>query len=344
MNLPGSSCADNKRAGFLVLFLTEGGAKIGLGHISRCAALGQAIRSLEPAADIRYIIKGDKKALSFSRDQGIEPVLSDWTGGKIDRSLLSECRAVVVDSYLAPARVYSSIYSVRPKPVVIAIDDYNRIRYAADAVVSPYIYRDRTVRKAPKGIKTRYLAGRRYVIVRSEFRDIHPRTSRGRIKDVLVTSGGISNKPFVDSLLGRLSVSFPGMAFHVAAGYNSVHSSGGKVKTYIGLSAAGMLKLMLKCDACFSAGGQTLYELARAGVPTAGICFSKNQELNLKTLSEKGVIEYIGRFDDRGIRDKAVIALKKLGDRATRIRMSRKGRLFIDGNGATRIAAWILKA
>jgi UDP-2,4-diacetamido-2,4,6-trideoxy-beta-L-altropyranose hydrolase len=344
LSLPGLSSADNKKAGFLVLFLTEGGANIGLGHISRCAALGQAIGSLEPAADIRYIIKGDKKALSFSRDQGIEPVLSDWTRGRIDRSLLSECGAVVIDSYLAPARIYSSIYAVRPKPMVIAIDDYNRIRYAADVVVSAYIYGNRAAYKAPKGIKTRYLADRMYVIVRKEFRDVHPRTPGGRIKDVLVTSGGISNKPFVDSLLGRLSESFPETTFHVVGGYYSVPSAGGNIKAYRGLSAADMLKLMLKCDACFSAGGQTLYELAMAGVPTIGICFSENQKLNLKTLSEKGVIEYIGWFNGPEIRKKAVDALEKLGDYATRMKMSRKARSFIDGKGADRIARWILRA
>lgn len=335
----------DKRAGFRVLFLTEGGDKIGLGHLSRCAALGQAIRSQNSAVDVRYLVKGDKKALGFIRDQGIEPVLSDWTrDGGIGRSLPSKCHTVIIDSYQAPARVYSQIFAARPKPRVIAIDDYDRIRYTADAVISPSIYGDRIAYVAHEGIKAEYLAGKKYVIVRKEFRDIRPRGPRKQIKDVLVTFGGISKRSFVNSLLGRLSGSAPGMRFHVVAGYQTIRSGNRNIKVYHGLSAAGMRSLMLGSDVCFSAGGQTLYELARAGIPTIGICFSENQKLNLETMRKKGVIEYIGWFDGPEIRKKAVDALEKLGDRATRMKMSRKARSFIDGKGADRIARWILRA
>ena len=60
------------------LFLTEGGKKIGFGHITRCKALSQALNKLKPGAEIQFIIQGNGYAGEFFYDArpglGVKPL------------------------------------------------------------------------------------------------------------------------------------------------------------------------------------------------------------------------------------------------------------------------------
>jgi spore coat polysaccharide biosynthesis predicted glycosyltransferase SpsG len=102
-----------------------------------------------------------------------------------------------------------------------------------------------------------------------------------------------------------------------------------------------MKKLMLDSDIAITAGGQTLYELARTGTPAIGICVAENQRRNLDAWHRADVIEYIGWFDDKSLSSKLLKGLDKLSGRAERAKRSRLGRQFVDGKGVERIVAGI---
>ncbi|MDQ7082427.1 MAG: glycosyltransferase [Aquificota bacterium] len=58
-------------------------------------------------------------------------------------------------------------------------------------------------------------------------------------------------------------------------------------------SAEEMKNLMLDADIAISAGGQTLYELARVGVPTIAVAVAENQMWNVSEWQEAGFIEAV---------------------------------------------------
>ena len=45
--------------------LTEGGEKIGFGHLTRCIALIQGFRGIRTRLEIKFIVNGDARARIF---------------------------------------------------------------------------------------------------------------------------------------------------------------------------------------------------------------------------------------------------------------------------------------
>jgi UDP-2,4-diacetamido-2,4,6-trideoxy-beta-L-altropyranose hydrolase len=96
-----------------VVFLTEYGEGIGLGHIIRCQALADEIK--------------DAKILAY-------PDI-DWIRNP---PVFEPDIIIIIDSYLAKPshyRYFSNLYSK-----VIAIDDYNRIDYGKCKVIQPDVF------------------------------------------------------------------------------------------------------------------------------------------------------------------------------------------------------------
>ncbi|MBU1147277.1 MAG: UDP-2,4-diacetamido-2,4,6-trideoxy-beta-L-altropyranose hydrolase, partial [Candidatus Omnitrophica bacterium] len=104
-----------------------------------------------------------------------------------------------------------------------------------------------------------------------------------------------------------------------------------------------MKKVMSESDIAISAGGQTLYELARIGVPAIGVCVADNQILNLKKWAETGFLRFAGRYDDSNLLSKIDYYLSKFRNRNARYVSSKDGRSRVDGKGADRIVRQIFQ-
>ena len=92
--------------------------------------------------------------------------------------------------------------------------------------------------------------------------------------------------------------------------------------------------IMLRSDIAISSGGQTLYELARVGVPTIAFLQAENQRLNLEAWDKEGFIEYVGGYNNLG--KKISQGLDRLPLRKERARRSGIGMRLVDGQGARR--------
>ena len=98
-----------------------------------------------------------------------------------------------------------------------------------------------------------------------------------------------------------------------------------------------MKQVMLESDVAISAGGQTLYELARVGVPTIGICVAENQLGNLKGWGKAGFLEYAGWYKKSDLMKELKRSLEYLEDASVRKSKSKAGKEFIDGKGGFRV-------
>jgi spore coat polysaccharide biosynthesis predicted glycosyltransferase SpsG len=101
-------------------------------------------------------------------------------------------------------------------------------------------------------------------------------------------------------------------------------------------------KILLDSDIAISAGGHTLYELLRIGLPTIGICFYKNQLLNLTALNKLRVIDYLGWYNNRNLFRKLKKSINRMSSYRGRITFSRIGQSAIDGKGSLRVAKFLI--
>lgn len=318
------------------LILTEGGQKIGFGHITRCRALADAMK--KAGMTVTFVVNGDNSVRDFFRGQ-IDH-LFDWLkeGARLGR-LLGKTDAVIVDSYLAPRHFYERISDLPLLPVFL--DDYLRIDYPHGVLVNGGIGAEKFRYRGPN----RYprLLGPAYALVRKEFWNVKSRTAKRKVKHALVTFGGIERGSFVVDFLRGIAGHFPQIRFHAVLssrqGFERAIAMP-NLRLYSGLSAARMCKLMFRCDLAICGGGQTTNELSRCGVPMLGIRFAANQTLNLNGWQRAGVLVSAGYWKDKDLIRKAMVLLAGFTYRK-RYLMSRLGQKLVDGQGAERIAAAI---
>lgn len=303
-----------------VLIVTEGGSKIGFGHITRCIGIYQAFK--ETGAQPEFIINADDTVRHLLKNKKFR--ILNWIKEKDQfLRLLKGTDIVVVDSYLADLSFYKKVSCLAE--LAVYLDDNKRLSYPRGILVNGQIYAHKL--NYPKDKDITYLLGARYISLRKEFWSLRKRVLAKKIRNVLITFGGNGNVSLMRSIASIVKDEFCANPLIVGA-FNKV-------------TAAKMLYLMKRVDLCISGGGQTTYELARCGIPTIGIGFADNQLLNLRAWSEMGFLEVAGFSDDINLVDGIRKKLKVL-THTKRMRMSRLGASCVDGQGSRRIVKEIL--
>ena len=308
-----------------VIILTEGGKDIGFGHITRCVSLCQAFEERKVEPDL--IVNGDISILNLLNGRSYK--IFNWIKEK-DRLLacIKNSDVVIMDSYLANKILYNEILKVSSFRILAIIDDHRTINYPDGVVINPSVYGEKLNYPKKEGLV--YLSGRKYIILRKEFWEVPEKKINKCIKNILITFGGIDYSDRIYKIVNYLEKKF-NFNFYIVD----------PVKKRVNTKE--MLDLMLKADICISGGGQTTYELARVGVPTIGICFAKNQVLNLIEWHRRNFIEYIGWNNDPDLFKNLSLAIEKLSSQKLRQKMSEIGRTSVDGQGVRRIIKESLK-
>jgi UDP-2,4-diacetamido-2,4,6-trideoxy-beta-L-altropyranose hydrolase len=307
-----------------VLILTEGGERIGFGHITRCVALCEAFK--EKFINPTLLVNGDDSILGLLKYKNFE--IYNWIKNK-EKLFQDIVKSdfVVIDSYLAEKSMYDKISEVTGGKMLM-IDDYNRIKYPKGIVVNPSIYGDKIdyLRKSD----AIYFLGKDYILLRKEFWNVPERKISKKVKNVLITFGGMNRYNLVNKIANFLKEKFNIKIYIVNTKFNK-------------LTAKEMLSLMLESDVCISGGGQTTYELARVGVPTIGICLAENQKFNLRCWKSLGFIENLF-WDNEGEKLIEVIcsSFNSLLPYQKRKKLNEIGRSYVDGQGAKNIIKIII--
>jgi len=325
-----------------VTILTEGGRDTGYGHITRCTSVYQAFEE-----------RGIKSQLIVNGDETIEDLLKgknykvfNWLD---DQQLLFEIldnvNIVFIDSYLAEHDIYERISE--QVETAVYFDDDLRIDYPKGFVLNGAIFAEEL--PYPKKEDVTNLLGTMYTPIRREFWDTPPKLIRREVEMLMVTFGGSDMCNVTPKVQKVLNKTYPYLQKKLIvtrffANMSEVKKLQDKNTELIYEPDAIELKeIMQECDIAISAGGQTLYELARVGVPTIGICIAQNQLQNLKGWSKSGFLEYIGWYNDKDIQSKLIAALEKTKSYNKRISCSKKTRELINGKGSRRICDTLLQ-
>ncbi len=324
-----------------VFILTEGGRRIGLGHITRCIALYEAFgkKGIKPY----FIVNADDSVKTLLR--GKRKKVFNWLKKK-DKlfNLISGADIVILDSYLAKDDLYRKIAG-RAK-LAVYVDDNSRINYPKGIVINGAIYAKEL--NYPKTKGSTYLLGTKFLALRKEFWNVPRKKAGKQIKTVMITFGGDDSKNMTPRVLHLLAAEFPQFTKKVmiGQGFNNVQqiieAADSRTELVYYPDSGKMRNSMRAADIAISAAGQTLYELARLGVPTVAVAVAKNQLNNIIEWKNVGFVDGAGWWEDKNILSKISRGIKNLEDKDVRVRKGAIGRRFVDGNGAIRISDHIV--
>ena len=115
------------------IILTEGGSKIGFGHITRSITLYQAFK--DRGVDVTFIVNGDASVKDPLR--GIRYTALNWLKHReIILRRTGKFNIILIDSYLADKKFYENISKL--VRVAAYMDDFNRIRYPKGFVINGF--------------------------------------------------------------------------------------------------------------------------------------------------------------------------------------------------------------
>jgi UDP-2,4-diacetamido-2,4,6-trideoxy-beta-L-altropyranose hydrolase len=307
-----------------LLIRADGGEKLGMGHLIRCRALGQAWQ--DAGGDVRFASSGEdaSETAELARKIGAE-----W---------------VAVDGYHFGAAFVETLQQAGLR--VLFIDDYGHAgRYPAELVLNQNLHASDSLYSS-RGASTRLLLGPRYVLLRREFLAVRRRgDTPAAARKVLVTLGGSDPDNVTAKVvraLGQLHMS--DLETVVVAGpanphFATLRKSGMRVVRDPG----NMADLMAWAGVAVSAAGSTCWELAFMGLPALAIVCAENQHPVAESLHQAGCLESLGEQSMLSGRDIAAALQCLLRSQRMRQSMSERGRALVDGLGAARVIEHMLK-
>lgn len=325
-----------------VYILTEGSSNIGFGHITRCLSLYQAFE--EKGIKPKFFINSDDSITGLIKDTDYE--ITNWL--KLRQQVferLKDSDIVVIDSYLADKEFYEDLSELVKLPVYI--DDNKRLDYPRGIVVNGNIHAEDLNYPEKEGII--YLLGTKYIPLRREFWEIPEKEIRETVQSVMITFGGDDVRNMTPKVLKLLRENYPDLKkdIIIGKGFRNIDEiksvADGNTNLMYYPDAGQMKQVMLDSDIAISAGGQTLYELARVGVPTIAVAVAANQLGSIKGWQKEGFIEYAGWWEDEHVLDNIALSIEKLKDANVRLNRYSIGKRLVDGIGSLRSVNALLK-
>ncbi len=325
-----------------VSIVTEGLYNTGYGHITRCLSIYQAFeeRNIFPT----LFINGDEGCKSFL--PGIKYEIFDWLNNQDELiAKLKGSELVFVDSYLAPLDLYKRISALSTFPVYI--DDNMRLDYPEGGILNGSINAEQM--GYPNKAGTTYFLGPKYIPLRKEFWTGKEKQIKSEIQSVLLTFGGQDVENLTPRMLRLLVRNQPDLKKKVVIGgaFKNidliVEAKDDLTEIYHSPSGSEMLKIMYHSDIAISAAGQTIYELARVGVPTIAIAVAENQINNLNGWIKEEFLTAGFSGETVNLENRLLVVFNNYNKREVRLKLSAIGRKKVDGLGARRIVQSVLE-
>lgn len=304
-----------------VLMAPDAGV-MGLGHVARCLALGQALRTL---------------------DCRVQFALTDIVAERLVRSSGFSCRTdfedswdvVIIDSYTRPRLLLRRLRS--KATAVVAIDDLHRFKSGeVDLLLRPSL---------GERSATRILGGPRYALLRREYWRRRPFVVRPLVSRVLVVLGAYPRPETLRQTIDVVREQLPRVQVDAVVGSAAVtgmQEAARGLRLWAGIPS--LLPLFHRADVVITAGGQTLCEALTVGVPSIVLGTAANQLHNLRGVEAVSDRLLIGWQDDGRWQGLLGERLREFtADRSLRRRLSLSERALVDGKGATRVAAKVRK-
>lgn len=290
----------------MIIFEVDSNENIGLGHITRCLTIADHISN----SSICFLTRSEECQKIINNKYKCILVEGEYTNLTISSNIYDklskedDLKLCIVDSYYITNDFFNSIKEYVP---VMYIDDLNKQRWDVDYLVNNNLsanYRD--YNNYYENTNTELLLGTEYLVLRDEFFKYRPKSIKREIKNLLVSTGGTDSKAITISVINTILKNYgQNINIHVLVG--RFNQSLNKLKeiannnsnVYLYYNASNVAEIMSKNDIAIAAAGNTLYELAKLGIPTITYTIADNQILGAFAFHNEKVMYSIGEFNDR---------------------------------------------
>jgi len=346
----------DRQDGLKVAIRADGGDAVGLGHLSRCVSLAEAISRHAAGASVEFWCRQSAEAAGFLSREGFginiieTPENPRETKKGLERygpdvlilDLAEHVSHMAFEGWTEIDRDYSGeLASIAP--LSVQLDDFADGAFETSMVINGGIVPEYT-EYAPGG-SAEIFCGPEYALMRPEFAVANRkvRTISNRVSKILIIDPGHRFSRLVPRFLHGIEkhVDEPKVTL-VSRGYsenpNRISSA---LDIYLKPSVPDMSAAMMESDIAISGGGVTVYELAATGTPAIIAPAIERQKPMCETYDRLGIALNTGPKPDY---DDAADLLERLaGNLELRKSMMKKGRATVDGLGADRVAELIIE-
>jgi spore coat polysaccharide biosynthesis predicted glycosyltransferase SpsG len=324
-----------------VLLCPDGGAGIGLGHFTRITELSVALAR-----------RGVQVRIAIAEKSGLQEIVSNtqlpWNifdgsaSGLAELAIRSASDLVVLDhKQIDPAEM---VQAIGTRKRLVAFSDNPRARPQAAALIdaSPATADQTELRPTDSLL----LFGPTYQIIRRDTPRGDPIARRSPPARLLVTLGGSTAGQTLSELVTWLEDRFLQRWKNVSIDLVIGPFAGAALRTSaridVHVAPPSLAPLMAEADLAISGGGQTLFELAYAAVPTVALEGGTDQRPNLDSLEERQCLVRGGIIGDPDWTARLETVLNGLMESSeVRVEMATKAAAMVDGWGGDRIAGAI---
>lgn len=336
-----------------VLIRVDATKEIAIGHLKRCISLACKLR--EQGVAVSFLTKRDNFTERCLKNLGFNHAFAgshfnqdDDCAFAISIAIKTEAKIIIIDSY-----ELDEVYRKRLMDnglFVVSIDDVAD-RYIPSHLIINGNLNAENIKYTDTG-RVSLCLGIRYLMLGPEFWNLNTTVDIDNFNNVLITMGGIDHYDLTSKILAVLDKFDFNFDVTVIIGpyydnLDAIKIQAYRMKKKVDLvdSPPSLFPYMRKCSMAFSAGGQTLYELAAFGRPVIGITVWENQAGNVSELSKIGAIIGITYKEDKGFNVMLEEStLRLIYDKTERQRLSSISSSLVDGRGAERACKAIFES
>ena len=225
---------------------------------------------------------------------------------------------------------------------VLCIDEWGNRRIDCDVVINPTPVA-RHHRYTSCHPKFRLYTGLDYLALSSDYLGYRARARahHGPLRSLAVAMGGMDRTGIAVRLVETLLAVRPELEMHVMVGagfmrHEEIEAMRARAPLHLHRALPSLADVLVRCDAGFTVGGNTLLEMACVGTPALVLyeeAHEREQSAALATLGFGRCLGPAASLDHAAIAG----ALTTLDDPHERARQAEVGRRLVDANGARRI-------
>lgn len=318
----------------------DGGRVLGLGHLTRCLALADELRSAH-GVDCRFYIRQDDAGRALVESRGW-PVVRALSGGLEGVPPGDDLLVVDVPGGIS-AESIESLRASDPRRLLALFDGTCSGRLGADLVITPI---ERLSDPADwRGFHGMRFEGPAYAILNAAYSNLPPRAvDPDRAPRVLVTMGGADPYGLTLQALDALDTMPDDFQTTVAVGpaFSKEDELAGWLRharrAYAVHREPVLAALMVASDIAVTSFGTSVYELAAAGLPAIALAISPDHAEAADRFARYGSLISAGLYTRVPRKTLANMVHELLGDPRTRMTMARAGQALVDGLGSRRVA------
>lgn len=318
----------------MIVFRTNGGPKIGYGHVYRMISLAKAIHEKDFNIKIVFII--NQACRDVLNKYPYEIMVSEKFN---DSNLIASYKpqAIIFDSYLANNQYLFELKKIAP---LLILDDNNDI-YNSEI---PTVIINGNIHAKNLKYKTKVLEGPKYLIMRPEYWEVSLKESHNM--QLTITTGGADFNHLMPKFVNALNSIGYSKKVIIGPGYlkDEIHEIE-KIQSsedQLIYKPDSLVDIFKESSVVLTASGTSVYEVLRMNALPVVYILADNQKMIAQELEKYGV-KIIGNY--------ATIDFKKLRNIVTKEILDAKRRLeqlsdlfdLFDGKGSLRVAEYIIE-